>query len=87
MISIEVIHMMWNGWNMMGFFGWTMMILFWGAVVVLIVWAVRSAGLPRNSTGSDALGILERRFAAGEIDTDEFEERKRILGAARWSNS
>ena len=75
--------MFWNGWNMMGFFGWTMMILFWGAVVALIVWAIRSAGTPRDGTGLDAVGILEHRFAAGEIDQNEFEERRRVLDAAR----
>ncbi|MGH8872551.1 MAG: SHOCT domain-containing protein [Acidimicrobiia bacterium] len=63
----------------MGFFGWTMMILFWGAVVVLLIWAIRSAGATRSKPKTDAIALLERRFVAGEIDRDEFEDRKRLL--------
>jgi putative membrane protein len=76
--------MMWCDWNTMGFFGWTMMIVFWAVVVVLLVWAVRSA-TTTTSRGStpDALGILERRYAGGEIDREEFEERKRTLVESR----
>lgn len=70
---------MWCNWNTMGFFGWSMMILFWVAVVALIIWAIRSAGASRSMPKSDAIAILERRFAAGEIDRDEFEDKKRTL--------
>jgi uncharacterized membrane protein len=69
--------MMWSNWNGMGFFGWTMMIVFWVVFVGLIVWAIRTSA-PRTGTMS-AADILERRFAAGEIDGDEFTERKRLL--------
>ncbi|MEX1126712.1 MAG: SHOCT domain-containing protein [Acidimicrobiia bacterium] len=65
----------------MGFFGWTMMIVFWGATVALVVWTTRSVGMTRTGWGLDALSILERRYAAGEIDRDEFEERRRVLEA------
>jgi putative membrane protein len=70
---------MWHYGNPMGFFGWTMMILFWVVVVALIIWAVRSSGTTRDVPRSDALALLERRFAAGEIEQDEFQEKKRLL--------
>ena len=35
--------MMWNGWNGMGFFGWTMMIVFWVAIVLLTITALVGA--------------------------------------------
>jgi putative membrane protein len=76
---------MWFDGNAMGFFGWTMMILFWAAVVVLVVWVVRSTVTTRTGWSSDAIGVLERRFAAGEIDRAEFEERKRVLDDSRRS--
>jgi putative membrane protein len=70
---------MWMDWNAMGFFGWTMMILFWIAVLVVIIWAIRSLGTRPSPTPPTALELLERRFAAGEIDREDFEERKRLL--------
>jgi len=70
---------MWCNWNTMGFLGWTMMIVFWGAIAALVVWAARGVGITRTWTRPDALSILERRYATGEIDRDEFEERRRVL--------
>ncbi|MEX2624239.1 MAG: SHOCT domain-containing protein [Acidimicrobiia bacterium] len=71
--------MMWYDWNAMGIFGWTMMILFWVAVFLLVVWAIRSIGGSKYPSLSDALQTLQRRYAAGEIDGDEYEERRRML--------
>jgi putative membrane protein len=72
------------GWGHM-LFGSFMMLLFWGGLVILLVLAVRwiGAGSPRGSDErvpeSRALGLLEERFARGEIEKEEFEERKRLL--------
>ena len=72
------------GWGHM-LFGSVMMILFWGGIILVIVLAVRwlggdsgrGAGLqPQTRTPLD---ILHERFARGEIDKEEFEERKRLL--------
>ena len=77
--------MMWPGeWYGMMFLGPLMMILFIAAIVVLVVLAVRWLGgtggaAPRGSQ-SRALEILKERFARGEIDKEEFEERRRALG-------
>ncbi len=76
----------WNwGWGHM-IFGGFMMILFWGAIILMIVLAVRwlggrsSQGVASELPGKRALDILQERFARGEIDKEEFEERRRILG-------
>jgi putative membrane protein len=78
-------HYGWDwGWGHM-MFGSLMMILFWGGIILAIVFAVRWLGgatshsaAPPTSRKS-ALDILQDRFARGEIDKDEFEERKRLL--------
>lgn len=72
------------GWGHM-FFGSFMMLLFFGGLIILIVLAIRwmgsgsAAGGDSASRGNRALDILEERFARGEIDKEEFEERRRLL--------
>ena len=48
----------------------------------VLVWAlVKHEGKPArpNSQASEALNILEQRYARGEIDHEEFEERRQAL--------
>lgn len=67
------------GW---GLGGGLMMILFWAVIILFIVWIVKEVG--RNDSGKtsskSALDILKERYANGEIDKTEFEEKKRDLG-------
>ncbi len=81
-------HMMWSGSGWFGMiFGLLFMILVFALVVALAVFLVRwlGDGPMRGSTGkgptteSTALDILKQRYARGEIDKEEFEERRRIL--------
>jgi putative membrane protein len=76
-------HMWGGGWWML--FGPVTMILLIAAAIALVVLLVRwLAGTRRASygvqSGKTPLDILQERFARGEIDTEEFEERRRILG-------
>ena len=74
--------MMWyGGFGAMGFIWPLMMLLFWGGLAVLVVWAVRASS-SRPSAGHDgALEILRRRLASGEITQAEYEQaRKAIQG-------
>lgn len=48
--------------------------------VWLAVRAFRGSDGPTADRGSSALRILEDRFARGEIDPEEFDERRRTLG-------
>lgn len=85
----EVFNMMWGGpwggWGHMFGFGGVMMlfvILFWALVIVGIVYAIRAIGsgsTRSDSGGNRALEILKERYAKGELDTQEYEERKRTL--------
>jgi putative membrane protein len=74
--------MMWpyyGGWNWFWMVGMMLlMLLFWGGIVGVVVWAVR-AFLQQRPTGDVALETLRRRLAAGEITADEFEKTKRVL--------
>ena len=69
-----------------GIFGWLMMVLIVVLVVAVAIGLMRllfpdrhriRAGLP--APHKSALAILEERYARGEIDKDEFEERRKTL--------
>ena len=47
--------------------------------VVVLIRALTDRGVGPGSRGSSAMEVLEERFARGEIDRDEFEERRRAL--------
>lgn len=64
----------WGGWVLMSL----MMIVFWTLVIAGAVWLARSFG-PTERSNQAPLRTLEERFARGEIDHDEFEERRSIL--------
>lgn len=82
-----------SDWGHMGSWGWgwglagmLMMTVFWVAVILLIVYVLRSsAGQnggsgPRSAGSADgALTVLRERYARGEIDRDEYEARRRAL--------
>jgi putative membrane protein len=65
------------GWMIVMMIG---MALFWGLVIVGVVWLVRSAGWasPQQAHGTP-LDILDRRFAAGEMSAEEYRERRSAL--------
>lgn len=64
----------------MGMWGWLTMLAFWALVVVLIIWAVRAAmASPQKTDDKTALQILDERLARGEIDREDYEERRQLL--------
>jgi uncharacterized membrane protein len=68
---------MFGGW---WFIGVGMMVLFWVAIVLLIIWVVRSL-FPRESLPKryQALETLQQRYAAGEISGAEYEQARARL--------
>lgn len=66
------------------FLGPVLMIIFWVIVIVLIVYLVRGGsrtmcGHHMENKGETALDVLEKRYARGEIEKKEFEEKKKDL--------
>lgn len=66
-----------TGWWFFGmhFFWW----LFW--IVLFIALFRMFTPVPKDQlrSGERALDILRRRYAAGEVSTDEYERRKAVL--------
>ncbi len=72
-------HGMMDGWWGVGL----IMMLFWIGILVLIgvliLRLLEGRDLSERSTEESALEILKRRYARGEMDREEFEEKKRDL--------
>jgi len=69
--------MMWGWWGM----GWIFMIIFWGLIVVGLILLIRYlARISKEGKGEEsALDILKKRYARGEINKEEFDQKKRDL--------
>ena len=67
-----------GGWMLrMHFYWW----IFWVLLVAVVFTASsRRPEPPPVTREPTALEVLERRYASGEISTEEFEERKARLG-------
>ena len=71
-----------DGWTL---FGGLVMFLWWGLVALAIIWLVRHGARSSNEyfrygqSSETALDILKKRYARGEIDKKEFEEKRKDI--------
>lgn len=76
-------YMMNYGYQTLGFFGPLFMVLFWVLIIFGVIALVRwSAGSTKNAgmkQEKTALDILKERYARGEIDKKEFEDKKKNI--------
>ncbi len=63
--------------------GGLMMVIFWGALVAIAVLLFGRAARPPlddgQASGESPLDILKRRFAAGEITRQQYDEMRSVL--------
>jgi putative membrane protein len=70
------------GW---GWAGLVFQFLFFAGLVLVIIWGIRTFTNSNQQTfsgisdNSSAINILKKRYAQGEIDKEEFEEKMRDL--------
>jgi putative membrane protein len=78
----------------MGAGGWIAMTIFWVGLITLIIWALaralpsgdawgRDSAPRRESGGGSAEDILDRRFAAGELDEETYRSMRATLRSSR----
>jgi putative membrane protein len=59
-------------WGFMG-------VVFWILLIVLIALIARGTRTPAGDSPRPAVRLLEERYAGGEINRDEFLERRTVL--------
>lgn len=76
----------WGGMAVMMLIGMAFVVLFWGGIILLIVWGVKQIGGTRRETvPPPAMGrptpleIAKERYAKGEITKEQYEQIKKDL--------
>ena len=79
-------------------FGWIAMAIFWAGLITLVIWVIsrilpaggswgystpRQGGAPAEN----AEDILDRRFAAGEIDEETYRSMRATLRSSRTTGT
>lgn len=63
--------------------GWIFMLLFWGLLIIglfaIIRWLSTSARQSHRDAEKRALETLKDRYARGEIDREEYEQKRRDI--------
>lgn len=79
-IARTVLADTWPYHHNVGAGGWIVMMLgmviFWGAIIALVVWLVRGGLTSRSESPQE---ILRRRLADGSITVEEYEQRRAAL--------
>lgn len=63
----------------------SMMLIFWGLLITLVVWALRSrrrGGQGDGERGATPDIVLAGRFARGELGEDEYQRHRALLHSA-----
>jgi len=75
--------MHWGDVGGMGYggFGWIFMILFWAMVILGIIYFIKQLSRCSKTTDGNesAEEILKKRYAAGDITTEEFKEKQVLI--------
>ena len=71
-----------EGWNWWMMWGSLWMLIFWGAIIALVVWAIqRLSGHGGEPGGRSPLDVARERYARGEISKGKFDQLREDLSA------
>jgi putative membrane protein len=68
----------------MGWFWGVAMLVFWISIIVGVIFLIRWLALATRTRGEGgpedtALEMLKKRYARGEINREEYEEKKKVM--------
>ncbi|MEK6933152.1 MAG: SHOCT domain-containing protein [Nanoarchaeota archaeon] len=68
-------YTMWDMMYGLGYSGMLFMIIFWAAIIWLIVWIVREVTKGKESASE----LLEKRYIKGDITKKQYQDMKKTL--------
>ena len=85
---LVVVVLLFSGGGMMGYgmgfgmgFGVIIMVLFWGAIIWVVISLINAGTQKSEDTSESALTILKKRYAKGEITKEQYlEMEKELMG-------
>jgi putative membrane protein len=73
------------GYGYMSMWGWLWMLLFWGGLIVLVIWLI-SRLFPTTKqqdshpdTSPSAREVLDMRYARGELTQEQYQQMRQTL--------
>lgn len=82
-LVVTVILLLFSGGGMMGFgmgFGMAViMVLFWGAIIWLVISLISAGTQKSEETSESALTILKKRYARDEVTREQYLEMEKQL--------
>ncbi|HMB44957.1 MAG TPA: hypothetical protein VKL21_03955 [Candidatus Methanoperedens sp.] len=85
---LVVVVLLFSGGGMMGFgmgsvmgFGAIIMVLFWGAIIWLVISLINAGTKKSEETSESALTILKKRYVSGEVTKEQYLEMETELTA------
>lgn len=79
---LVAVVLLFSGGGMMGFgmgFGVIIMVLFWGAIIWLVISLINAGTKKSEETPESGLTILKKRYAKGEITKEQYLEMEKEL--------
>ncbi len=79
---LVAVVLLFSGGGMMGFgmgFGAIIMVLFWGAIIWLVISLINAGTQKPEGTSEYALAILKKRYARGEVTKEQYLEMEKDL--------
>lgn len=68
-----------GNWGWWMFFGGVWTLVFWGAIIGVVVWGISKLSQNNRPPEETPLDIARKRYARGEIDKDQLEDIKRTV--------
>ncbi len=81
---LVAVVLLFSGGGMMGFgaimgFGVIIMVLFWGAIIWLVISLINAGTQKSEEMSESALTILKKRYARGEVTKEQYIEMEKEL--------